>query len=191
MSRAASCVAQPRRTFDLVIRGGRVIDPETELDAVRDVGITGGRIAAVSAEPLTGTAAIDARGLVVSPGFIDLHTHVNDAATYRLAAQQGVTTALELEIGAPDVRRSRRAARQGADQLRHVGQPSLGARARVRRRRARRTAIVPASQRGTETVAGDAERQAHAARASSTRSTPARSASAWASSTRRARRARK
>ena len=89
--------------FDLVIRGGRVIDPETNLDAVRDVGITAGRIAAVSAAPLSGRETLEAGGLVVSPGFIDVHTHVNDAATYRLAAQDGVTTALDLEIGVSDV----------------------------------------------------------------------------------------
>ena len=93
-------LAQPQ-ALDLVIRGGRVIDPETGLDGVRDVGIAGGRIVAVSASPLSAPSTIDAHGLVVAPGFIDLHTHVNDAATYRLAAQQGVTTALDLEIGAP------------------------------------------------------------------------------------------
>jgi N-acyl-D-glutamate deacylase len=89
--------------YDLVVHGGRAIDPETSLDAVRDIGIVGGRIAAVSAEALTGREEVDARGLVVSPGFIDLHTHVNDAATYRLAALDGVTTALDLEIGVLDV----------------------------------------------------------------------------------------
>ena len=64
--------------YDLVISGGRVIDPESGLDAVRNVGIRGGSIAAVSAEPLQGRATIDARGHVVAPGFIDCHVHTVD-----------------------------------------------------------------------------------------------------------------
>ena len=151
--------AQPA-TFDLVIRGGRVIDPETSLDAVRDVGIAGGRIAAVSAEPLAGTAVIDARGLVVSPGFIDLHTHVNDAATYRLAAQEGVTSAFDLEIGAPDVA-AFLDARRGRTPI-NFGTSASHPWARVRAfgGTAPVDAIVPASQPGTETVAGDPQRHA-------------------------------
>jgi N-acyl-D-aspartate/D-glutamate deacylase len=154
---ALMLAAQPP-AFDLVIRGGRVIDPETGLDAVRDVGIAAGRIAAVSAEPLMGSAVIDARGLVVAPGFIDLHTHVNDATTYRLAAQEGVTSALELEIGAHDVtafldaRRGKAAINFGAS----ASHP--WARVRAFRGDEPADAVVPASQRGTETVAGDVER---------------------------------
>jgi N-acyl-D-aspartate/D-glutamate deacylase len=91
--------------FDLVLKGGRVIDPETGLDATRDVGIRGDTIAAVSTEPLQGTRVIDASGLVVSPGFIELHQHGFDEASYRTMAQDGVTTALELEVGVPDIRR--------------------------------------------------------------------------------------
>lgn len=91
--------------YDLVIRGGRVIDPETSFDAVRDVGIRGNQIAAISERPLTGARVIDASGLVVAPGFIDLHQHDLSAAGYRLKAMDGVTTALELEIGPPDVRK--------------------------------------------------------------------------------------
>jgi N-acyl-D-aspartate/D-glutamate deacylase len=160
---SAACVlflaAQPS-TFDLVIRGGRVIDPETGLDAVRDVGIAAGRIAAVSAEPLTGSAVIDARGLVVAPGFIDLHTHVNDATTYRLAAQEGVTSALDLEIGAPDATAFYEA-RRGKAPI-NFGSSASHPWARVRAfgGTAQDNAIVPASQHGTETVAGDPERQA-------------------------------
>jgi dihydroorotase len=85
--------------FDIVLRGGRVMDPETGLDAVRNVGITGGTIAAVTEEPLEGNIVIDASGLVVSPGFIDLHAHGQDPVSNRLQAQDGVTTALEMEIG--------------------------------------------------------------------------------------------
>ena len=65
-------LAQP---YDVVFVGGRVIDPETNLDATRHVGVTGGRIAAVSETPLEGRTTVDARGLVVTAGFIDLHSH--------------------------------------------------------------------------------------------------------------------
>ncbi|HKR85669.1 MAG TPA: hypothetical protein VJS37_16035, partial [Terriglobales bacterium] len=66
------------QTYDVVIRGGRVLDPETGLDAVRDVAITGSKIVAISPAPLTGSRTIDAHGLVVAPGFIDLHQHGQD-----------------------------------------------------------------------------------------------------------------
>ena len=91
-----------RRTYDLVIANGRVLDPATNLDAVRHIGIRGGKIAAVSTSPLapsTARATIDAKGLVVSPGFIDLHSHGQTPENYRLKARDGVTTALELEVG--------------------------------------------------------------------------------------------
>ncbi|WP_327085799.1 amidohydrolase family protein [Nonomuraea sp. NBC_01738] len=87
-------------SYDLVLARGRVIDPETGLDAVRDVGITGGVIRAVSGRPLAGTTRVDVSGLVVSPGFIDLHSHSMDVAGHRLQALDGVTTVLELEAGA-------------------------------------------------------------------------------------------
>src|SRR5438128_11565540 len=85
--------------YDLVLAGGRVLDPESHLDAVRNVAIRGGRIAAVATEPLAARETLDVRGLVVAPGFIDLHVHGQDSESYRYYAHDGVTTALELEIG--------------------------------------------------------------------------------------------
>ena len=89
--------------FDLVIEGGRVMDPETGMDAVRNVGIQDGKIARISQSPLSGRRTVRASGLVVAPGFIDLHQHGQDVPSERLKAFDGVTTALEMEIGAPDV----------------------------------------------------------------------------------------
>lgn len=89
--------------YDLVIEGGRVIDPETALDAVRNVGVREGKIARVSSDVLSGRRVVHAAGLVVAPGFIDLHQHGQEMASQRVKALDGVTTALELEIGAPDV----------------------------------------------------------------------------------------
>lgn len=86
--------------YDVVLANGRVMDPESGLDAVRYVGINGGRIAAISASPLRGRTVVDVKGLVVAPGFIDLHVHRNSPETYRYKARDGVTTALELELGA-------------------------------------------------------------------------------------------
>ena len=84
---------------DIVIMGGRVIDPETGLDAVRNVAIEGDKIVAISEFPLEGDVVINATGHVVSPGFIDLHAHGQTIGDYRMYVMQGVTTALELESG--------------------------------------------------------------------------------------------
>jgi N-acyl-D-aspartate/D-glutamate deacylase len=89
--------------YDLVLEGGRVMDPETGLDAVRNVGIRDGKIARISSEALSGRRVVHASGLVVAPGFIDLHQHGQDLASQRVKALDGVTSALELEIGVPDV----------------------------------------------------------------------------------------
>jgi N-acyl-D-aspartate/D-glutamate deacylase len=89
--------------YDLVLEGGRVMDPETGLDAVRNVGIRDGKIVRITSEGLSGRRVVHADGLVVAPGFIDLHQHGQDLASERVKALDGVTTALELEIGAPDV----------------------------------------------------------------------------------------
>ena len=89
--------------YDLVLEGGRVMDPESGMDAIRNVGILGGKVAKISSAPLTGRRVIHAANLVVAPGFIDLHQHGQDLASQRLKAFDGVTTALEMEIGIPDV----------------------------------------------------------------------------------------
>lgn len=89
--------------FDVVISGGRVMDPESGLDAVRNVGIRDGRIAEISEGPLEAKQIIDAKGLVVAPGFIDLHEHGQEPRNYQFQAHDGVTTSLELEAGAADV----------------------------------------------------------------------------------------
>lgn len=85
---------------DLVLSGGRVVDPETRTDTVANVGITAGRITAVDPGPITGRVILDVSGQVVCPGFIDLHSHAQGVADHRLQALNGVTAALELEAGA-------------------------------------------------------------------------------------------
>ena len=92
-------VAQAEPAYDLVISGGRVIDPESGLDGIRNVGITGDRIVAISEAPLKSEKIIDATGMVVSPGFIDLHAHGQNIGDYRTQVMPGVTTMLELESG--------------------------------------------------------------------------------------------
>jgi N-acyl-D-aspartate/D-glutamate deacylase len=89
--------------YDLVIANGRVMDPESGLDAVRNVGISGGKIRAISPDKLNGKSTIDATGLVVAPGFIDLHEHGQEPRNYQFQARDGVTTSLELEVGTDDV----------------------------------------------------------------------------------------
>jgi len=91
------------QSYDVVIQGGRVIDPETGLDAVRNVGIIQGKIRKISTDALEGKRVISAKGLVVAPGFIDLHQHDLNQESQRLKSLDGVTTALEMEIGKPDV----------------------------------------------------------------------------------------
>lgn len=89
--------------YDLVVANGRVMDPESGLDAVRHLGIRAGAIAALSSTPLAGTRVIDAAAHVVAPGFIDLHEHGQQEESYRMMVSDGVTSAFELEVGAGDV----------------------------------------------------------------------------------------
>ena len=116
--------------LDVVIVGGRVIDPESGLDAVRHVGLQDGAIVALSETPLEGNTTIDATGLVVAPGFIDLHAHGQDPASSRYQAMDGVTTALELEIGAFPI--DRWYARRGGASLINYGASVSHQGARIR-----------------------------------------------------------
>lgn len=86
--------------YDITIHGGRVIDPETGFDAVADLAISGDRIAAIAPDLPPGRRSYDATGRIVAPGFIDIHAHGQSIAADRMQAFDGVTTALELEIGA-------------------------------------------------------------------------------------------
>src|ERR1035438_279020 len=89
--------------FDVVLAHGRVLDPASGLDAVRYVGIRGAKIGAISETPLRGRTVVDVSGLVVAPGFIDLHSHGQTPENYRFKARDGVTTALEMEGGVAPV----------------------------------------------------------------------------------------
>ncbi len=100
---ASPARAQDSDLFDVVIENGRVMDPETGLDGVRYVGIRGGTIDAISTVELSGRTTIDATGLVVAPGFVDLHAHGQTARANEFQAMDGVTTALELEGGVPNI----------------------------------------------------------------------------------------
>jgi imidazolonepropionase-like amidohydrolase len=95
---ALASAADAQRGYDLVVSRGRVIDPESQLDAVRDIGIRDGRIVEISATVLKGRK-IDARGLVVAPGFIDLHAHGQYPGAQRIQALDGVTTTIDMESG--------------------------------------------------------------------------------------------
>lgn len=136
--------ALAQQPYDLVVAGGRVIDPDSKLDAVRNVGIRAGKIAAIRSTPLQGKQTIDAKGLVVAPGFIDLHAHGQDHENHRYQARDGVTTALELEIGTYDVE-AWYAAREGKRLINSgvtVGHPP----ARIRVMKDPSTTLVPSGE---------------------------------------------
>ncbi len=92
----------------VLLRGGRALDPGTGLDRVADVLVRDGKVAAVG-EHLPapdGVVVVDVTGLVVGPGFVDLHSHVHSVAGQRLQGMDGVTTALDLEAGLHPVDRA-------------------------------------------------------------------------------------
>jgi N-acyl-D-aspartate/D-glutamate deacylase len=91
------------QTYDIVLANGRVMNPADNLDAVRNVGINGDRIAAISNRTLSGKVVVNVKGLVVAPGFIDLHQHGQTPENYGFKARDGVTTALEMEAGVSPV----------------------------------------------------------------------------------------
>lgn len=105
---------QANSHFDLVITGGRVIDPASGTDSVRNIGIKDGVIVALSEEKLVGDKHIDASGKIVSPGFIDLHTHSPFPLGESLQVRDGCTTALDLEAGAFPISAYGRFLREGA-----------------------------------------------------------------------------
>ncbi len=90
-------------TLDVALVGGRVMDPESGLDAVRNIGIRDGHIAAVTEDPLDAKRVINVAGFVVAPGFIDLHQHGQNEESYRYKVLDGVTASFELEVGTGDV----------------------------------------------------------------------------------------
>src|SRR5437870_9360815 len=94
--------------LDLILKGGRIIDPKNRRDDVTDIGFGGGRVAALGSDlPIRGHQTVDVRGLLVVPGLIDLHTHVYwggtslgvDAAT--VAAKSGTTTFVDAGSAGP------------------------------------------------------------------------------------------
>ena len=99
------CVLSADETYDVAILNGHVMDPESGLDAVRNIGIRAGKIVAISETVLSTKSTVDAKGLVVAPGFIDLHEHGQEERNYEFQARDGVTTSLELEAGTEDVDR--------------------------------------------------------------------------------------
>ena len=106
-------------TYDLIIRGGRVIDPSTGLDATRDVAISGGRIAAVEAGISADAAeTIDARGKIIAPGLIDIHTHAGRSKEGPpMCLQDGVTGWVDAGTGGADNMDAVAAIARGAPQI--------------------------------------------------------------------------
>ncbi len=88
------------QSFDLVINNGRVMDPETGFDQIANVGVNNGYITKISTNDLDGAREIDATGHVVAPGFIDYHSHAQSEYGHKLYARDGVTTPMDLEVGA-------------------------------------------------------------------------------------------
>ena len=91
------------KNYDIVISGGRIIDPDSGMDSVGNVAISDGKIAEISLSELSAEETINAEGNVGCPGFIDLHCHPQDTEIFEVQAKDGVTTTLELEVGTGDI----------------------------------------------------------------------------------------
>lgn len=89
-----------QESYDLVINGARVVDPETMLDQIRNIGISGKEIAIVTPDEISGIDEIDASGLIAVPGFIDFHAHGQDPYSEKVSIFDGRTTQMDLEAGA-------------------------------------------------------------------------------------------
>ena len=101
---SACATGMSQESYDVVILNGRVMDPETKFDAVRNVGIRDGRIVSITEDAIEGAESIDATGLVVSPGFIDTHHHgAGSPWGVKASLRDGVTTPMDLELGAINV----------------------------------------------------------------------------------------
>lgn len=90
-------------SFDIAVSGGRIMDPNSGMDTISNIGISGGVIAEISPSALEAEEVFDASDQVVCPGFIDLHCHPQDTQIFEVQALDGVTTTLELEVGAGDI----------------------------------------------------------------------------------------
>ena len=95
-----ACNESNAETYDLVISGARVVDPETRLDQICNIGISGKEISFVTSEEIKGKFEIDATGLIAAPGFIDVHAHGQDPYSEKVSLFDGRTTQMDLEGGA-------------------------------------------------------------------------------------------
>jgi N-acyl-D-glutamate deacylase len=91
--------------YDVVINNGRVMDPETNFDGVRNVGVKDGRIVVITEDAISGKETIDASGHVVAPGFIEGHQHATDQFSRKVNLRDGLTTQMDFEAGAGDIAR--------------------------------------------------------------------------------------
>ena len=89
--------------YDVVINNGRVMDPETNFDGVRNVGVKDGKIVIITEDAIKGKETIDASGHVVAPGFIEGHQHATDQFSRKVNLRDGLTTQMDFEAGAGDI----------------------------------------------------------------------------------------